>query len=126
MAWINGKESGEMNIDEYIIEGDAELPVLKNNQFIPWSEYPAITRDVAVWVPSDISVEDVREMILPLCGQYLVRGPRLFDTFSKDGKTSYAFRMVFQAPDKTLTESDITPIIENIYTSLQNAGYEIR
>lgn len=140
VAWMDGKQAIEMGIDEYVtnsslaITGAALGEDFKNKQFTPWSSFPSITRDVAVWVPSNVSADTVRDMILPLCGQYLIRGPRLFDTFSKpalsgvegDSKTSYAFRMVFQASDKTLLESDITPIIENIYKALQNAGYEIR
>ena len=141
VAWMDGKQAIEMSIDEYVMQNNLTtsssltLPQGKGTkQFTPWSSFPSITRDVAVWVSSDVSADTVRDMILPLCGQYLIRGPRLFDTFSKPalsgveggGKTSYAFRMVFQASDKTLTEPDIAPIIENIYKALQNAGYEIR
>jgi 2'-5' RNA ligase len=56
----------------------------------------------------------------------LKKGPRLFDTFTKDGKTSYAFRMVFQSNTRTLVEQEITDIMNKITASLQNEGWEVR
>lgn len=93
-----------MSIDEYITESDSLVIAssklgdhdLKNNQFINWSEFPFMSRDIAVWVPSDVTVETLEAIIKDHSGELLVKGPRLFDTFTKDGKTSYAFRMVFQ------------------------------
>jgi phenylalanyl-tRNA synthetase beta subunit len=132
VAWMDGKQKFEMSIDEYVTTNNLspetvlELPGFNNVQFTEWSDYPGVSRDVAVWVPEGVTMESVQDIINKHTGQYLVRGPRLFDTFTKDGKTSYAFRMVFQAQNKTLSESDITPIMENIYTALRDAGYEIR
>ncbi len=133
VAYIDKQGITETSISEYIVHdispktsptiGDEVEPFV---QFKPWSDYPAITRDVAVWVLEGITAETVTHLITQYTGEYLVRGPRLFDTFSKDGKTSYAFRMVFQSFEKTLSESDITPIMDTIYTALSDAGYEIR
>ena len=52
-------------------------------KFTPWSQYPFITRDVAVWVP--LGTESTE--LLGLCKAYgtelLAREPRLFDQFTK-------------------------------------------
>jgi len=51
----------------------------------------------------------------------VVRGPELFDEFKKpaspaggDGKISYAFRLVFQSYDRTLTDQEVNSILTKI------------
>ena len=94
--------------------------------FQPWSDYPAMTRDIAVWVPDDISSDSVTSIIKQHTGDLLVRGPRLFDTFSKDGQISYAFRMVFQSYDRTLNELEINQIMETVTTALREQHWQVR
>jgi phenylalanyl-tRNA synthetase beta subunit len=91
-----------------------------------WSEYPYIARDIAVWVPESVSTDIVENLIRANTNDLLMKGPRLFDTFTKDGKTSYAFRMVFQSNTRTLVEQEITDIMNKITASLQNEGWEVR
>ena len=58
--------------------------------------------------------------------------PKLFDRFEKkqeDGtvKTSYAFRMVFQSFDKTLTDDEVNTIMTNITKIMNsNADWQVR
>jgi phenylalanyl-tRNA synthetase beta chain len=100
---------------------------LKNvTSFQIWSDYPSMTRDVAVWVPQDTDAETVANMIKKESGKLLVCGPRLFDTFSKDGRMSLAYRIVFQSFERTLTDEELNPIMEKIYSALNNKGFEIR
>ncbi|MFZ1019990.1 MAG: hypothetical protein WAN61_03320, partial [Minisyncoccia bacterium] len=67
-----------------------------NKKFQMWSLFPFIARDVAVWVPEEVESSKVYKVIEENAGEMVVRGPELFDEFKKDGKVSYAFRMVFQ------------------------------
>ena len=97
-----------------------------SHKFQPWSEYPSMTRDVAVWVPESADAIAIAQQIRDQAGELLVRGPRLFDRFTKDGKTSLAFRLVFQATDRTLTDEEVTGPMDAAYKSLANSGYEIR
>lgn len=98
-----------------------------NFTFIPWSQYPFITRDISVWVPADITDDVVLENIKNNINYLVVVGPNLFDKFSKDGKNSYAFRMVFQAKDRTLTDTEIAEVMQKIEANLkQISGLEIR
>lgn len=134
VAFINKKESLEMTLDEYIIKFSIEISNSTYNlniksithKFKPWSEFPCISRDIAVWVSESTTQEEVFNIIKENSGELLVKGPRLFDTFSKDGKNSYAFRMVFQATARTLIESEITDIMENITKKLQDQNWEVR
>ena len=50
----------------------------------------------------------------------------LFDTFKKEGKVSYAFRMVFQSMEKTLTDDEVNSVMTAIYEALKGKGWEVR
>lgn len=97
------------------------------------SPYPFITRDIAMWVPGDTSWESIQS----LCDQIhntLVTRVQLFDTFSKEvdveganiKKTSYAFRLIFQSFERTLTDEEVNTALEEYYTAFKNKGFEIR
>ncbi len=93
------------------------------------SAYPFITRDIAMWAPDSVTWES----ILSLCHEVsnpLVARIDLFDTFSKEvegvKKTSYAFRLVFQSHEKTLTDDEVNGYMENYYNLFKEKGYEIR
>jgi phenylalanyl-tRNA synthetase beta chain len=94
--------------------------------FTAWSEYPSMTRDIAVWTPAEITAEQVQSLIHDHAGSLVVKGPRLFDTFTKDDRTSYAFRLVFQSPERTLVEDEVNRDMANITQALQGQGWEIR
>jgi phenylalanyl-tRNA synthetase beta subunit len=49
-----------------------------------------------------------------------------FDQFTKEGRTSAAFRLIFQSFEKTLTEAEVQPVMEAITSSLTQKGFEIR
>ncbi|MCA9365303.1 hypothetical protein KC723_00235 [Candidatus Kaiserbacteria bacterium] len=50
----------------------------------------------------------------------------LFDEFSKDGRKSYAFRLVFQSPEKTLTDEEVNNIMEKINAAVAALKWEVR
>ncbi len=99
------------------------------------SLFPFVARDIAVFVPVEISADDVFAIIaqgslvqLP----NLLINHKLFDVFTKtfpDGskKTSYAFRLVFQAKNRTLTGEEVGVIMDKI-TALLNSteGFQVR
>ena len=49
-----------------------------------------------------------------------------FDVFKKDGKISYAFRLVFQSPERTLTDDEINKIMNAVTEELSSNGFEVR
>ena len=100
-------------------------PSSTTERYQPFSKYPFMVRDVALWTPSGTSPEDVLAVISAHAGELLVRS-ELFDRFEKEGKVSYAFRLIFQSFDKTLTDGDTNERMESIYTGLKEKGYEIR
>lgn len=98
-----------------------------NKKFKMWSLFPFIARDIAVWVPENISREDVENIIKKDMGNMVIRGPELFDEFKKDGKISYAFRLVFQSYDRTLTDAEINEIMTKITNKIKDKnGWQVR
>lgn len=91
----------------------------------PFSSYPFIARDIALWVPVGTDVAVVETVIRRNAGDLLVRFDQ-FDTFEKEGRVSYAFRLVFQSMERTLTDEEAHTIMTAIASALTQTGYEVR
>ncbi|MDB5225794.1 MAG: phenylalanyl-tRNA synthetase subunit beta, phenylalanyl-tRNA synthetase beta chain [Candidatus Adlerbacteria bacterium] len=102
-----------------------ELPLSTTERYQSFSKYPYIVRDIALWVPADTSAEAVLENIKAEAGP-LCAAVRLFDTFSKEGRTSLAFRLIFQSFEKTLTEAEANEAMGKVSDTLKAQGFEIR
>jgi phenylalanyl-tRNA synthetase beta subunit len=126
----------EIDIDDLIINLEEpvqyEKPLFANLPDVGYqsiSPYPFIARDIAMWVPDSISWESIRALCSEISNPLVTRVD-LFDTFTKEvegvKKTSYAFRLVFQAPDRTLTDEEVNKMMEPYYGTFKEKGYEIR
>jgi phenylalanyl-tRNA synthetase beta chain len=90
------------------------------------SAYPFVLRDIAVWVPEKIPADEVLAIITEKAGGLLLRH-RLFDEFKKDDRVSYAFRLVFQSHEKTLTDDEVNLIMWQVTAALnEREGWEVR
>jgi phenylalanyl-tRNA synthetase beta chain len=119
----SGVRESEMKSNE--AEGYEELPVSATERYRTFSKYPFIVRDIAMWVPAGTQPEDVLEVIRTHAGELLVRSEK-FDEFKKGERMSYAFRLVFQSFDRTLTDGDVNERMESIYTAVKEEGWEVR
>ena len=128
----------EMYLDEY---AERNAPLAKGSwhealrvtegsgtgeTFKMWSEFPFITRDIALWIPTEANPNEVAGILKQNAGDLLVRDPKLFDTFSKDGKTSVGFRLIFQSFDRTLTNEEVDAVMNSIYEKVKEKGWEVR
>jgi len=102
-----------------------ELPVSQTERYKSFSRYPFIVRDIALWVPTGTVAEDVHDVILKAAGDLVVRSAK-FDEFKKGDKTSYAFRLIFQSYEKTLTDAEANEQMENVYAAVRDNGWEVR
>jgi len=102
-------------------------PLVEKNPvtFKSISPYPAMARDIALWVNEEESPDSVLEVLAKNTGPLCVR-QTLFDTFSKEGRTSYAFRLAFQANNRTLTDVEINSVMEGLYKKVNEQGWEVR
>ncbi len=100
-------------------------------KFLPFSTYPFVLRDIAVFTPKGTTEEDVLNIIKEESGELLKRTD-LFDVFTKkmsngEEKTSYAFHLVFQSMEKTLNDVEVNEIMDRV-TKRMNAreGWQVR
>jgi phenylalanyl-tRNA synthetase beta chain len=100
-------------------------PAPSQNRYQPFSLYPAVSRDIALWVSEVTSVDAVAAALRAAAGALCVRLTHI-DTFTKDGRTSLAFRLVFQATDRTLTGEEVDGFMQALYTLATKQGWEVR
>ncbi|MFZ3043980.1 MAG: phenylalanine--tRNA ligase subunit beta [Minisyncoccia bacterium] len=119
-----------------ISEPVPDMPEMKDNAeyeparyelgaYKPFSIYPFITRDIALWVPSGTEAAAIEKIIREHATELLARLDK-FDQFEKDGRVSYAFRLVFESMERTLTDEEINGVMASVSGALQKAGYEVR
>ncbi len=101
------------------------LPVLPAVQYKPFSQYPFVLRDIAVWLPEGEDKERLEKLIQEKSGNLLVRMD-LFDEYHKDGRVSYAYHLVFQSYEKTLTDDEVNTIMQEIEDKAREFGWEPR
>lgn len=126
-------KNGTANLTDYIEKLPEpfayDLPVVgtKGMPYKTPSPYPFVLRDIAVWIPDGEGDGGAIVKVVRKCaGDLLVRADS-FDVFSKDGRTSYAYHLVFQSHEKTLTDDEVNGIMEKA-TALLNAqkGWQVR
>lgn len=131
LAFSHQNGIAEANLTEMITalpQPSAYQPFAKREDpvYHPFSPYPSMSRDIALWVPAGVEPSVIEE-ILRKEGGGLVKRITLFDRFEKDGKTSYAFRLVFQSNEKTLEEGEVQPIMGRITGALHaQEGFVVR
>lgn len=101
------------------------VPVAKEIVYQPFSTYPSMSRDIAMWVSDETTLEEVEQVLNVKAGELCVRVTHV-DEFVKDGRTSHAFRLVFQADDRTLTDDEVNPIMDSVYKAAIENGWETR
>lgn len=105
--------------------GYESSPAPSENRYQSFSLYPAVSRDVALWVTEGTAVSTVAEVLRGAAGTLCVRLTHI-DTFTKDGRTSLAFRLVFQASDRTLTSDEVDTVMQAVYAAVGQLGWEVR
>ena len=99
----------------------------------PFSTYPRIIRDIALWVPMATKPDEVAQIINQTAGPLLVDQPIFSNLFSlpagrqaKGEKKSLAFRLIFQSFERTLTDEEANKELEKITQALTSQGWESR
>ena len=89
-------------------------------RFDPLPRFPAATRDLALVVPADVPAGQVTSLILR---NRLVQRAELFDMYSGEnlaaGVKSLAFHVHLQAPDRTLTNEEVTRSLDGLLRTLE-------
>ena len=130
----------EINLDQVLenIKKDLDISLIDIKegtrvQFVPFSAYPFISRDISFFIPQDRDVLDLKLNVLQktidndiFFSEFLVKGPTETDRFDKDGKRSLTYNLIFQSKDRTLTDDEVNKLMSKLYDSLKNEGLEVR
>jgi phenylalanyl-tRNA synthetase beta subunit len=131
LDWVHeGGETAEFNLTAYAAahpqSAYAALPHIQSGvSYSAPSPYPFLLRDIALWVPDTIEQDAVQGCIRDAAGNLLVRIDQ-FDRFEKEGRVSYAFHLVFQSREKTLSDEEVTARMNAVVDACVQAGYEVR
>ncbi len=132
LSWHKEGNVWECVLPAHVGEGDAYEPLIASQVNAPYraiSSYPFMLRDIALWSNGKLSQDQILEIIRTEAGPLLVRD-RLFDVFTKDfdgeSKTSYAFNLVFQSYERTLSDVEINEVMARITEKLSAQGLEVR
>ncbi len=91
-------------------------------RFQALDRYPSVARDIALVASRDVSAGRILEVIRKT-GRKLVRSADVFDVYEgehiAEGYKSVALRIIYQSPDHTLKEEEITEIHQGILDALK-------
>jgi phenylalanyl-tRNA synthetase beta chain len=112
--WAAPAFAGEFRLDPVQTED--------RRQYRSLPQYPAISRDLAFTLAISVPVADV-ERTIRTAAPPLLTSVRLFDVFEGDkvgeGRRSLAWRLVFRAPDRTLTDPEVDEAVAVIVHRLE-------
>lgn len=134
--WSVGLLCFELSGEKSVAFQTQLAPLPASHRFVPLSPYPYSARDVAVWVPGEGGKEAevagvIRDAVAGANAAPLAKLYK-FDEFTKPGKddaptrTSYGFRLILQAADRTLSDAEISAATDAAYAALRAKGWEIR
>jgi phenylalanyl-tRNA synthetase beta chain len=91
--------------------------------------FPAVYQDLAVVVPADVAAGEVRAAVLSGGGE-LLAAAEVFDLYEGEQvgaeRKSLALSLEFRAPDRTLTDEEVTGLREKIKAKLDEIGGSLR
>jgi phenylalanyl-tRNA synthetase beta chain len=116
----------------YVFELDLEvlLSAIDQHQrlhsgFKPYSMFPAVDRDLAFFVETCVTVAALERLMRKTAHRShgsLLASVELFDEYRGEhvpaGQRSLAFRLVYRASDRTLTDEEVNPIHQDIREAL--------
>lgn len=86
-------------------------------------KYPAVARDLAVLISEEIPVMEVLNLINKT-DDAILKETELFDIYQGEqipaGQKSIAFKLLFQAPDRTLTDEEVNEVFNHIVKNLED------
>ena len=130
---IVGKIHPEVeNEDGYVMEINLDKLLNKRvgkMRFKEISKFPTIKKDLAILLDKDIASKEVELKIKKKAGS-LLQEIKVFDVYEgkniDKNKRSIAYSLTFGNEKRTLNDDEVNNIMENIISSLENNGIEIR
>jgi len=103
------------------IELDKLLPLVKHmGEYTPIARFPGSTRDISLMADIDLPARKVQDII---DNTKLVSSVTLFDVYTGDklpaGKKTLAYSIVYQSPERTLTDKEVNKVQDGLLKRLQ-------
>jgi len=76
------------------------------SKFTPYSKYPVCYKDISFWVPEFFAENDFFEVVRNVGGDLVEKVDKI-DCFTKNGRTSYCYRINYRSMDRSLTNEEI-------------------
>lgn len=103
----------DINEKVYIAEIDLESIldfISSDRRFKPLGKYPKVSRDIAMFVPQNVSHSEI-ESIIKEIGKPILESVSLFDCYRgrqvPEGHVSLAYSVDYRDPNKTLTDEEV-------------------
>jgi phenylalanyl-tRNA synthetase beta chain len=95
----------------------------KRNTFVPPPKFPAVTRDLALQVKPNVLAAEIDAAVKENAGP-LLESLTLFDVYQgkqvESGYKSMAYSLTFRAADRSLTDGEVSEIIQKILAHLHS------
>lgn len=123
------QQARDLPDDVYVFELDLEVILTQLTQrglihYQPFSTYPPSDRDIAFYAPLEVTVADLELTIRHAAGD-LLQSVELFDEYRgqgvPEGQRSLAFRLVYRALDRTLTDTEVEACQQQVRSALETA-----
>ncbi len=132
-GWVASLRDPELPGEWGVFELDVDGLVERVPDLIVYEDvitYPPVRQDLAFVVPESVSAAELVDAARRAAGSEL-REMRAFDIYRGDqvgsGKKSIAFSVMFQSPERTLTDEDAAALRERIVKALESAfGAQLR
>ncbi|NER26897.1 MAG: phenylalanine--tRNA ligase subunit beta [Symploca sp. SIO1C4] len=139
--WLHGQSLGqfgqlhpqlrsELGLPDAVYGFELELYVLLEAmaqeekltpRFRTYSSYPAADRDIAFFAPVKVSTAEIERVTKQAAGN-LLESVQVFDQYQgesvPDNQRSLAFRLVYRASDRTLTDQEVEPVHQKVREAL--------
>ncbi|MDO4477690.1 MAG: phenylalanine--tRNA ligase subunit beta [Lachnospiraceae bacterium] len=131
---VHPKVRKTYGIQERALVAVLDMPTIEtfatfNRKYAGVAKFPAVSRDISILVPHDVTNGQIEGVIFQRGGK-LLESCRLFDIYEgapvQEGYKSMAYSLSFRHSEKTLEEADITAVMKKILNGLEGLGISMR
>jgi phenylalanyl-tRNA synthetase beta chain len=116
--------TGEVYVAEINLDAVTAASPIETRRAVPLPRFPFVVRDVSILVDDALSAATVRGTIRS-AGPGTLIDVREFDRYRgkgvPDGKVSLSYRLTFQSPERTLTDTEVSEAMTTIIDALKRA-----
>lgn len=94
-------------------------------KFQSYSKHPTCYKDIALWARPGYDVKDLMEIVRRVAGD-LVENVKEIDTFEKNGRKSFCYRILYRSMERSLANEEVDRLQEEIRNETAKLPVELR